>query len=140
MVTVITGAPCSGKSTYARQHARAGDIVIDFDDIAQALGSTADHGHSAHHCDVAVQAWLAAIHEALEQGRRGHRVWIVDTRPTAYRLAQYRDAGAKIVRLDATAAELHRRADEGRPPQWHNRIDQYLAAKGDPQPAGRTRW
>lgn len=140
MITVITGPPCSGKSTYARAHARGDDIVIDFDVIAQALGSQVTHGHSPHILDVAERAWSAAIREAIDQHKQGHRAWIVDSRPTAYRRAQYLDAGATMVRLDADPAELHARADESRPPSWHARIDQYLAAAREPRPAGRTRW
>lgn len=34
VITVVTGPPCSGKSTYVRTHARPGDIIVDFDAIA----------------------------------------------------------------------------------------------------------
>lgn len=39
-VTIISGAPASGKSTYARQHAKPGDLIIDFDIIRRAVGGT----------------------------------------------------------------------------------------------------
>lgn len=32
-VYIITGASCSGKTTYAREHMQAGDIILDIDDL-----------------------------------------------------------------------------------------------------------
>lgn len=142
MLTVITGAPCAGKSTYARQHRRPGDIVIDFDDLAQALGSGVTHDHADHIREVAAAAWSSAVREAIRQHRAGRRVWIVDTRPSAHRREDYDRAGARMVVLTVGAAELHRRADADRSPSAHRRIDEYLAkdAARDPAPASRTRW
>lgn len=34
---VIHGAPCSGKSTYVRENAKPGDIIFDYDEIANTL-------------------------------------------------------------------------------------------------------
>ncbi len=36
-VYIITGAPCSGKSTFVRERMQEGDIVLDIDDIWQTL-------------------------------------------------------------------------------------------------------
>ena len=127
MLTVITGPPCGGKSTYARQHAMPGDIVIDFDLIAQALGSQVDHGHSDHIAAVAGRAWYAAVCEAIAQHHQGRRAWVVDTSPGEARRRQYEAAGARWATCTAPPGELHRRASESRPPQWHARIDQWLA-------------
>jgi hypothetical protein len=142
MLTVVTGAPCSGKTTYVTQHARPDDIVIDFDQVAQALGSQVSHGHSDHIAAVAGKAWYAAVCEAIAQHHKGRRAWIVDTAPGHNRRRQYEAAGAKTVTCTATPAELHRRADGSRPSSWHHRIDQWLASQGhdDPQPRPRTRW
>lgn len=152
MLTVITGPPCSGKSTYLRQHAKPDDIRIDFDDIAQALGSPVRHGHSEAIGRIAVDTRNAAIASAIAWHHRGTRVWVIDTAPYPGRIAQYDEAGARWVRLTADPDELHRRADEGRPHQWHARIDQWLATSGaevpamrrpssrNPSPSPRTRW
>jgi hypothetical protein len=141
VLTVITGPPCGGKSTYARQHARPGDIVIDFDLIAQALGSAVDHGHSDHLAAVAAEARHAAIAEGIAQHHKGRRVWVIDTAPGAKRRKQYEIAGARYVTCTATPAELHARVKGNRPPQWHDRIDQWLAAHSEPAPRSSwTRW
>lgn len=141
MLTVITGPPCSGKTTYVRQHSLPGDIVIDFDAIAQAFGSPVTHGHGDLHWKMAVETRDTAITTAvgLATGTSA-RAWIIDSRPAPSRRTWYARHGARIVDLTAPAAELHRRADaDGRPADWHRRIDQYLAG-GDPEPSPRTRW
>ena len=145
MLTVITGPPCSGKSTYARQHAHPGDVLVDFDALAVALGSTDAHDHGSRLREVAAAAWSAAIREAIRQHRMGARVWVVDSWPSPHRRDGYAAAGARMVALTADRAELHRRSDaDGRPAVMHARIDQFLAAPAppgrDPAPASRTSW
>lgn len=36
-VYIITGPPAAGKTTWVRDHAKPGDITIDFDTIAATL-------------------------------------------------------------------------------------------------------
>jgi hypothetical protein len=140
MLTVVTGPPCAGKTTYVRQHALPGDTVIDFDALAQALGSPVGHGHEPPIAETAGAAWSAAIREAIRQHRAGAVAWVIDSRPTAHRREQYAAAGVRTVNLTATAAELHRRADaDGRPALWHQRIDQFIAG-ADAALQTRTKW
>ena len=139
MLTVITGPPCSGKTTYVAQHAKPGHITVDFDTLAQALGSPVTHGHARPVWKVAIDARDAAITAAIGRHRQGATAWIIDSRPTPAARRRYLEAGARIVDLTAPAEELHRRADQaGRPPEWHQRIDQFLA--GRPQMQARTTW
>lgn len=129
MLTVVTGPPCSGKSTHVRTHAKPGDIVIDFDLMAQALGSHTPHDHTAQVRHVTIHARRAAIDAALTVCRQVD-VWIVDCNISADRMAAYRRAGADIIRVDAPAEELHRRADAERPGLWHRLIDGWQAPAG----------
>ena len=140
MLTVITGPPCGGKSTYARAHARTGDIVLDFDAIAQALGAPVTHGHEKPVSEVTAAAWSAAIIRAIDEHAKGARVWIVDSSPTAYRQRRYTEAHAKTVTCTAGRDELHRRADDTRPASGHHRIDQYLDSGREPAARPRTAW
>jgi predicted kinase len=144
VLTVITGPPCGGKTTWVTQHARPDDIVIDFDQIAQALGSQVTHDHSGHLAVVAGKAWYAAVCEAIAQHHQGRRAWIVDTSPSPNRRRQYEAAGARTVTCTAPPEELHRRADTSRPASWHARIDQWIATqddpRNDPRPRPRTQW
>jgi hypothetical protein len=140
MLTVITGPPCSGKTTYLRQHALPGHLVVDFDAIAQALGSRVTHDHGQALREAAGVVWSAAVREAIRQHGKGRHAWVIDSRPSPWRAGQYAQAGARLVALAAPAAELHRRASEaGRPESWHPAIDQFLAG-GEPEPRPGTRW
>ena len=136
MLTVVMGAPCSGKSTYVREHAKPGDIVIDFDVMAQALGSPVPHDHSDAIRMVTIDARRTAIASAIQQHQAGATVWIVDINPDL-RMAAYRRAGAQFVTMSADRAELHRRADAERPDRWHELIDEHLAKAA--RPAGVRR-
>lgn len=126
MLTVVMGAPCSGKSTYVREHAQPGDVVIDFDVMAQALGSPVPHDHSDAIRMVTIDARRAAISSAVQQHMQGATVWIVDINPDM-RMDVYRRAGATFHMCTADRAELHRRADLERPGRWHQLIDQHLS-------------
>ncbi|SEG44723.1 Predicted ABC-type ATPase [Thermomonospora echinospora] len=126
VLTVVVGPPCSGKTTYVQAHAQDGDIVIDLDLIAQALGSPVTHGHADAITRTAQAARRAAITTAIRQHHRGARVWIVECDPSRQRRAEYHRAGARFVPMQASRAELHRRAAD-RPPHWHTLIDQQLA-------------
>lgn len=135
MLTVVTGPPCSGKSTYVRTHRQPGDLVIDFDDLARSLGSPDPHDHAAPVRFVARAARAAAIPAAIGCHHRGARVWIVDCNPPRSRRQQYHIAGAHIVTLTADPADLHRRADAERPALWHQLIDDWLTEHAPPPTA-----
>lgn len=142
MLTVVTGPPCSGKTTYIRQRAVAGDIVIDLDAIARTLGSPDTHDHPPTILAVAAAARHGAITEAIRQHhRRGVTVWIVDASPSTTRQVQYDRAGATIVRLSADRAELHRRATaSSRGQATHRRIDAWSEAMPGQGEAGSRPW
>jgi uncharacterized protein len=126
VITVIIGAPCSGKSTYAREHAKSNDIIIDFDTMAQCLGSNVDHGHNDQIVQVTLAAWMGAIREVTKNPFTND-VWIVDGLPTMYRQRLYSDAKAVGVNMVVSREELHKRAtDNNRPDYYHDMIDRYI--------------
>ena len=129
MITVVTGPPCSGKTTYVRSRAKPGDIVIDFDTMAQAFGSPVDHDHSPATRHVTIQARRIAIAAALTVHHQT-TVWIVDCNIPTDRMRAYRSAGASIVVLSVDPGELHRRASRERPALWHRLIDQWVPPVG----------
>jgi hypothetical protein len=136
MLTVVMGAPCSGKSTYVREHAQPD--VIDFDVLAQALGSPDPHDHPHHIRMVTIDMRRTAITSALQQHARGHTVWIVDINP-GERMLAYQRAGAQFVTMTATRQELHERAERERPDRWHELIDTHLTKSSAPSRRPRSR-
>lgn len=100
MITVVTGPPCGGKSTYIKTNARDGDIVIDMDELAKSLvkGDVDSHDYSDEVRSVARAARKGAVRQAIMVGQ-GNRlgVWIIHTDPPAAERYNYQIVGAKIV-------------------------------------------
>lgn len=118
-ITLVTGPPCSGKTTYVREHAQPGDTVIDYDALAVALGSPDTHDHPDSLRPVIVAAWAAALAEARRQP--GH-VWLIRVFPDTTDRATATDT----VTLDVPADECKARAiAANRPPSWADIIDEW---------------
>lgn len=82
-LTIICGPPCSGKSTYAHDHAAAFDVVIDLDAIASGLS-----GQPLHSWDR--ERWLQpalrkrnAMLAYLSRNPRWKRAWFIIGEPKA---------------------------------------------------------
>jgi len=100
MITVVTGPPCGGKSTYIRENAKQGDILIDMDELARALvvGEVANHDYSDQVRTIARAARKGAVKQAIIAGQ-GNRlgVWIIHTDPPTQDRVNYKVVGAQIV-------------------------------------------
>ena len=120
MITVVSGAPCSGKTTYVRESAEPADIVIDFDLLAVALGSPVSHDHAPQHVGLAKAARRQVLAWLLDSGFLGASIdaWIVDTAPGHAALARYAAAGAQFEVCDPGRDECLARALRDRRPEW----------------------
>ena len=126
-VTLITGPPCAGKSTLAKQLAQPGDVVLDWDDICVELGSSHQWAHSAQ---VREQA-EAVMQQRMWQlaGWQGAAYVIRCAAEANARTRLARRLGAVVWVLDPGHAECVRRARvDGRPRgttqairQWYQR-------------------
>ena len=123
MITVVAGPPCAGKSTYVRERARPGDVIVDLDVLAVALGG-APFEHQLGVWEVAQAARRAAIDVVL--GRLGVDAWIVHTQPSKYWLRRYGLAGAAVVMVDPGRDVCLARA-VGRPGFTAAAIEQWYA-------------
>lgn len=96
---VVIGPPCSGKSTFVRERAAAGDVVIDFDVLANALSSqpSDNHEHQQHIKTITRAARAAAIAKARTLDVK---VWLIHSVPAPATLAGYRADGATIHVVD----------------------------------------
>lgn len=122
-ITVVTGPPCAGKSTYVATHRDPGDVVIDFDVIAQAFGSSG-HDHSPVHVAMAQDAWRSAVTLAPMLGAP---VWIVHAQPGAGALRNYQRWGARVLVLDPGEAVVRERAARERPAVSVRFIDRWYS-------------
>jgi tRNA uridine 5-carbamoylmethylation protein Kti12 len=103
MITVVTGPPCAGKSTYVRGWAEKGDIIIDMDAMASAMTPFLDDEHDyPHHVRmVAREARKVAVRTALSIGQTmRENVWVIHTSPDRESMRRYRSFNARIKTID----------------------------------------
>jgi HK97 family phage prohead protease len=113
-ITVVVGPPAAGKSTWVTEQRSAGDVVVDMDRLAQALGSDTPHDAPAAVAEVAFAARRAAVGRILAGVEAD--AWIIHTRPSSAQMARYEEAAAEVVVLDpGMDACLERAASDGRP-------------------------
>ena len=139
MLHIITGPPCSGKSTYVREHAQPGDVRVDFDAIAQVLGAAVPHGSEGLPRACAFKARTAVINHLLGHADEGD-AYIIHTSPADWQVEAYERAGAEFVALDVDLETCLERAEQdGRPEGEADAIRQWFAEreqgeKGAPMP------
>lgn len=127
MLHIVIGPPCSGKSTYVRENAKEGDVRVDFDLIAQALGSSVAHGSTGAIKQAAFKARTAVINWLLKSGD-DTEAWIIHSSPADWQLEQYRQAGAELIELDADLETCLERAKlDERPDGEEDAIREWFA-------------
>lgn len=67
-VTLVTGPPCAGKSTYVARHAHPDDVILCVDTFARDAGSTSVHGgHAGRHWQAAERRFRRGCAELAAQ-------------------------------------------------------------------------
>lgn len=134
-LTVVTGQPCAGKTSWVDDHRETGDVVIDVDALAVALGAETDHvdwSSATPHRILArdLRAYLVRtlISDIKRDGPPAYGVWLIDTAPKQWQRAEYRRAQATIVDLDPGREVCHERAKAaGRTVSTHGEIERWYA-------------
>lgn len=115
MMHVILGPPCSGKSTYVRDHSEPGDVLVDYDAIAQALGSKEPYDAPKPIKSAAFAARSAVIAHVIDTGAEA---WVIHASPTVAQMERYRAIGAEIVEMDTDMETCLERAEADGRPDW----------------------
>ena len=126
MLHVVTGAPCSGKTTFVNEHKAEGDIVIDLDALGMALGAPERYRRN----DAIQKAALAARKAAIDAVGEAD-AWLIHTQPTPEQRKGY--GNAVFHDLDPGIDEcLARAARDGRPEGTESVIRDFYAKQAMP--------
>lgn len=120
-VILVCGPPAAGKSTWVKERAKPGDQIIDYDEIAQSLGSPDRHDHPEEIRKAARRAREAMEAEAA---KRAGRTWVIRSLPDAadrQRVAEQLSA-SQVVVLATPEEECLRRAAADNRPDWTSEV------------------
>lgn len=102
--TLIAGPPGSGKTTYVKEHASSGDVIIDVDSLFVALSGRPPHEHPPELLSVVLDAREAAECRLFEPIEVGH-AWILRGTPKRLQRQYYEERGASVIVLEVDADE-----------------------------------
>lgn len=133
---LVTGPPCSGKSTYVDQHATPGALIVCWDTIALELGAATTHPTPYRMRDTIAAAYaerLALVPTAPE-------AWVIRTLADPAERADWAATlGAQLVILQPPLDELMARARRRpHPGRTMRDIRAWLAAQGPPEKIQRS--
>lgn len=139
-ITLVHGPPGAGKTTYVEQNAQPNDLIVDFDLLAEAMGSGRSHDHDSAHSRAAGAARNAMLKQ-LQRGQTGAaRAWIVSANARADTMFPHHTANL----IDPGIDEVKRRAQAaGRPAKWLALIDAWYlerAGAAAPAPVNSRQW
>lgn len=145
-IRVVMGPPAGGKSTYVRERAGLGDVVVDLDALARALMPAQlddrTHVYPEHVRHVAIGARAAAIDRATRLVGLGVTVWIIHADPSPEDLDRYHFLRYQVITVDPGRAVVEARVAAERPaymaayvPKWYARHAHTPSAPANPDPA-----
>ena len=133
MIYVVTGPPCGGKSSYVREHMRPGDVRVDFDLLAQALGSADAHDPNVSDSVFAVTAAArrAVVGRVLDTEQPlTNDSWLIWQKVPPVMAERLEAVDAEFVEVDPGKEECLRRArEDNRPQRTFDGIEQYYAGE-----------
>lgn len=108
-VTLVCGPPGSGKTSYVREHARRGDLILDLDAIFMAISGLPWYDKPEELLPFAAEA-RDAILRRLERPSNVRRAWVIMSGAKRQERESLRQRlRAKVVMLDVPADECMRR-------------------------------
>jgi predicted kinase len=116
-VHLVVGAPCAGKSWFVAENAEPGDLIVDWNLLAQEAGSPVAHDHDQFIIPLANAARKRLEAEVAESG--DITAWVIRTAPSPrdQQSIMRRLRATELITVDPGMEECLRRSrDEGRPP------------------------
>lgn len=133
-VYLITGAPLSGKSTFARERLAAGDLILDIDDLWQTIS-----GQPRYKKPNAVKPLVFSVRDELKGLiARGAGTWrnafVIEALPVSMdrqrEVERYKAHNVEVVTMEATKdeclARLHASPNGRDVAAYENYIDDYF--------------
>lgn len=106
-IVFVVGAPCSGKSTYVKEHIKDNDIVFDYDKLAKAMTNGDNHNNNPF-----VRKYLHEFRKTFLRLLEGETdfdtAYIITTRLSEY-YYDYLLYNPKIVKMNTSKNECLRR-------------------------------
>jgi 5-methylcytosine-specific restriction protein A len=131
-LTIVCGPPGSGKSTYVREHARNGDVIICLDTIMQKISGQPEHQTPAWCLPQALDTRNAMLRSlsSAEKHSEGARAWFIVAAPSPRDREKWAARlGGRLQVMDTPSAECVRRikADASRAGHEERMIQSALA-------------
>ncbi len=140
-IVLVTGPPAAGKTTWVGDNKGPNDLVVDYDQLAGAIGGTSNPTHDAPNNPLHEPTLDArnAILRGLRQGKYNMgRAWIISANPKAEEMFPYH----RVVVIDPGKDEVMRRLDAaGRPLRYRQLVaDWYATRQGEVTDDGSRPW
>lgn len=134
---LVYGCPCSGKSTYVREHAGERDLIYDYDALVLAATTRTEHLTDRHPAHFAILNLREAMSDAVKNEEGIDCLWMQCRWPTDKIHAILDGLDTEEIFVEATKAECYERLmqDETRPDKdaWKAVIDAWFTEHGEPE-------
>lgn len=130
MVYLVYGSPCSGKSTYVREHAKDGDVICDVDLIFEAISTRDAHDSDLYVHEIALELRKRLLDIIHDREMKFGNAWVISTANTLGKLRnieRWIDPD-EIIFIDTPKDVCLKRADE-RPKYFKDVIEIWFKTK-----------
>lgn len=90
-VFFIHGAPCSGKSTYVKEHLKRGDIVCDVDELYTAISQNEQHDAELYAHKVACELFNHLLDIVRDRKGNWKNAYVISTANTTEQVEEMKE-------------------------------------------------